>query len=160
MPALLGCPSHNRQGTDDDVISIEHGKKLHELCKSARDPLWLDGYNHQNLELHKEYHRHLLKFLSALPWARMTRDSRWNRHARASRRVLERSHSRLVPAFFWPCALIYAWFAFHRLHSLCLLCYYKLLVFADDRTIVAASKDLYIMKKKKKCIYILYKRLC
>ena len=59
--------SGSMQGTEDEVIAIDHGHKLHELCKSSCDPLWLDGYNHQNLELSPLYLPHLRKFLSSLP---------------------------------------------------------------------------------------------
>lgn len=51
------------QGTDDNVIGIEHGRKLHALCKNAAQPFWGLGRNHDNLELDPEYLPALKKFL-------------------------------------------------------------------------------------------------
>jgi hypothetical protein len=35
------------QGTEDEVIDIRHGKRLHELAKLKSQPLWAEGHNHQ-----------------------------------------------------------------------------------------------------------------
>ena len=35
------------QGTEDEVINIRHGKRLHELAKLKSQPLWAEGHNHQ-----------------------------------------------------------------------------------------------------------------
>ena len=37
------------QGTEDEVIDIVHGKRLHELAKNPAKtpPLWAEGHNHQ-----------------------------------------------------------------------------------------------------------------
>ena len=35
------------QGTEDEVIHISCGQRLHELCKNPVEPLWAEGFNHQ-----------------------------------------------------------------------------------------------------------------
>jgi len=60
------CPTTILHGSEDDVIGIEHGHRLHELCKNPAAPLWLEGYNHQNLELSPMYLPHLREFLARL----------------------------------------------------------------------------------------------
>ncbi|GAB4814671.1 hypothetical protein N2152v2_001717 [Parachlorella kessleri] len=50
-------------GTQDEVIDISHGKKLHSLCKRPAEPLWAAGCNHQNLEGSPEYLKRVRAFL-------------------------------------------------------------------------------------------------
>ena len=35
------------QGTEDEVIHVSCGQRLHELCKNPVEPLWAEGFNHQ-----------------------------------------------------------------------------------------------------------------
>uniref|UniRef100_A0A061QKR2 Abhydrolase domain-containing protein fam108c1-like n=1 Tax=Tetraselmis sp. GSL018 TaxID=582737 RepID=A0A061QKR2_9CHLO len=65
MPKVK-CVTTILHGTEDEVIAIEHGYKLHSLCKRPWGPLWLEGYNHQNLELSPQYLPHLRSFLAQL----------------------------------------------------------------------------------------------
>lgn len=51
-------------GTEDEVIDVEHSKKLHSLCKQPAEPLWAEGCNHQNLEGCPHYLRRLRAFLA------------------------------------------------------------------------------------------------
>ncbi|KAE8719807.1 glucosyltransferase like family protein [Hibiscus syriacus] len=60
------CPVLVIHGTEDEVVSFSHGKRLWELCKEKYEPLWLKGGNHCNLELYPEYLSHLGKFISAI----------------------------------------------------------------------------------------------
>jgi hypothetical protein len=57
------------QGSEDEVIDISHGKQLHQLASNTAAPLWLEGYNHQNLEASVEYLPHLRRFLLQVPSA-------------------------------------------------------------------------------------------
>lgn len=41
------CGPSLLQGTEDEVIDIRHGKRLHELAKLKSQPLWAEGHNHQ-----------------------------------------------------------------------------------------------------------------
>jgi abhydrolase domain-containing protein 17 len=56
-------------GTSDEVIDINHGKRLHELAKNPyAKPLWADGYTHQNISACPEYIPHLQGYLDDI-WA-------------------------------------------------------------------------------------------
>ncbi|KAE8667672.1 Alpha/beta hydrolase domain-containing protein 17C [Hibiscus syriacus] len=62
----VDCPVLVIHGTEDEVVSFSHGKRLWELCKEKYEPLWLKGGNHCNLELYPEYLRTLRKFISVI----------------------------------------------------------------------------------------------
>ena len=53
-------------GTEDEVIDISNAALLHDLCKESKDPLWADGYNHQNLDFAPEYMEKLQVFFQNL----------------------------------------------------------------------------------------------
>ena len=38
------------QGVDDDVVGIDHGRKLHSLLQKPYPPLWAKHKGHQDLE--------------------------------------------------------------------------------------------------------------
>ena len=38
------------QGTEDDVVGISHGRKLHSLLQNPYPPLWAQHKGHQDLE--------------------------------------------------------------------------------------------------------------
>mmetsp|Transcript_46875 Transcript_46875/g.119584 ORF Transcript_46875/g.119584 Transcript_46875/m.119584 type:complete len:286 (+) Transcript_46875:487-1344(+) len=65
MPKVK-CLTTVLHGTEDEVIDITHGHKLHELAPQKAAPLWLEGYNHQNLETSPEYLPHLERFLARI----------------------------------------------------------------------------------------------
>jgi hypothetical protein len=54
------------QGTEDEVIHISCAKRLHELAKNAVEPLWAEGFNHQNLEMCSEYLPKLRDFVTSV----------------------------------------------------------------------------------------------
>eukprot|EP00913_Durusdinium_trenchii_P019816 g18626.t1 len=43
------CPVLVMHGTDDDIVPIENGFSIHEACQNAVEPLWLEGYGHNDL---------------------------------------------------------------------------------------------------------------
>lgn len=49
-------------GTEDDVVSWNHGKGLWKLSKDPYEPLWIKGGGHCNLELYPDYIRHVSRF--------------------------------------------------------------------------------------------------
>ncbi|VDO14323.1 unnamed protein product [Rodentolepis nana] len=49
-------------GTDDHVIGIHHGKELFSRLPNPLDPLWVEGGDHNNIELFHEYTIRLEKF--------------------------------------------------------------------------------------------------
>ncbi|KAG2441395.1 hypothetical protein HYH02_009984 [Chlamydomonas schloesseri] len=51
-------------GTEDEVIHISCGKRLHELCPNKATPLWAAGYGHQDLEMCSGYLPTLENFLA------------------------------------------------------------------------------------------------
>lgn len=53
-------------GTADEVIHVSCGKRLVELATAAVEPLWADGYGHQNLEACPDYIPRLRNFLAQL----------------------------------------------------------------------------------------------
>jgi len=36
-------------GTEDDIVPVENGYAIHEACQKTVDPLWLEGYGHNDL---------------------------------------------------------------------------------------------------------------
>ncbi|VDM34977.1 unnamed protein product [Hydatigera taeniaeformis] len=49
-------------GTDDHVIGLHHGKELYARLPNPLEPLWVDGADHNNIELFHEYTVRLEKF--------------------------------------------------------------------------------------------------
>ncbi|KAM3181507.1 hypothetical protein ACTXT7_014231 [Hymenolepis weldensis] len=49
-------------GTDDHVIGVHHGKELFARLPNPLDPLWVEGADHNNIELFHEYTIRLEKF--------------------------------------------------------------------------------------------------
>eukprot|EP00929_Paragymnodinium_shiwhaense_P002535 TRINITY_DN102815_c0_g1_i1.p1 TRINITY_DN102815_c0_g1~~TRINITY_DN102815_c0_g1_i1.p1 ORF type:complete len:272 (-),score=47.96 TRINITY_DN102815_c0_g1_i1:146-961(-) len=45
----VACPVLIMHGTEDEVVPVEHGEALHEACQQAVEPLWLEGYGHNDL---------------------------------------------------------------------------------------------------------------
>ncbi|OLQ04471.1 Alpha/beta hydrolase domain-containing protein 17A [Symbiodinium microadriaticum] len=43
------CPVLVMHGTDDDIVPIESGMAIQEACRKAVEPLWLEGYGHNDL---------------------------------------------------------------------------------------------------------------
>lgn len=50
-------------GDQDEVIDVCHGKKLHAMAPNKWEPLWAEGFNHQNLEACPRYLDHITRFL-------------------------------------------------------------------------------------------------
>lgn len=53
-------------GTLDEVIHISCAQKLHSLLPNAAEPLWAEGFNHQNLEMCGGYLPRLQAFIGGL----------------------------------------------------------------------------------------------
>lgn len=51
-------------GTEDEVIHISCGQRLHELSKNKFPPLWAHGYTHQNVEMSPDYLPKLQEFIA------------------------------------------------------------------------------------------------
>lgn len=60
---LVKAPVLVMHGTQDEVIHISHGYRLYELAPNKTEPLWAEGRNHQDLELHPLYLPRLMSFL-------------------------------------------------------------------------------------------------
>lgn len=65
MVPKIQAPTLIMHGTEDEVIHISCGKRLHELCKNPVEPLWAMGFNHQNLEMCPDYLPKLESFVAA-----------------------------------------------------------------------------------------------
>lgn len=62
----IDCPLLVMHGTEDEVIDIVHGKKLHELAKHPSEPLWAVGHTHQDLEVAEGYLPTLKRFVKEI----------------------------------------------------------------------------------------------
>nr|XP_056717485.1 alpha/beta hydrolase domain-containing protein 17B-like [Euleptes europaea] len=51
-------------GTDDEVIDFSHGLPLFERCQKPVEPLWVEGAEHNNVELYRQYYERLKQFVS------------------------------------------------------------------------------------------------
>lgn len=49
-------------GTDDEVVGIDHGRRLYSRLKYPLKPLWVEGAGHNDIELFHEYVERLDKF--------------------------------------------------------------------------------------------------
>lgn len=45
----IQCPVLVMHGTEDDIVPVENGYAIHEACQKTVDPLWLEGYGHNDL---------------------------------------------------------------------------------------------------------------
>ncbi|GAX81505.1 hypothetical protein CEUSTIGMA_g8933.t1 [Chlamydomonas eustigma] len=61
----INAPTLVMHGTEDEVIHFSCGVKLHELCKNKVEPLWAEGFNHQNLEMCPQYLPTMESFIAA-----------------------------------------------------------------------------------------------
>lgn len=52
------------QGTEDQVVDVSHGRKLHSLAQRPSQALWLEGYTHDDIESSTEYIPSLRRFLT------------------------------------------------------------------------------------------------
>eukprot|EP00930_Biecheleria_cincta_P053057 TRINITY_DN38403_c0_g1_i1.p1 TRINITY_DN38403_c0_g1~~TRINITY_DN38403_c0_g1_i1.p1 ORF type:complete len:268 (-),score=25.04 TRINITY_DN38403_c0_g1_i1:137-940(-) len=43
------CPVLVMHGTNDDIVPIENGQAIYEACPNTVEPLWLEGYGHNDL---------------------------------------------------------------------------------------------------------------
>lgn len=50
-------------GTEDEVIDISHGQAIHSLCRNPVSPLWVEGGNHNDIELFPVYLDRMRKFI-------------------------------------------------------------------------------------------------
>lgn len=60
------------QGTADEVVDIRHGRMLHSLARRPSQPLFLQGYTHDNIEASKEYVPTLRRFMTEVFGADLT----------------------------------------------------------------------------------------
>ena len=60
----ITAPTLVIHGMEDQVIPVQHGRAIHARCKTAVDPLWLDGVGHRDFLLCDEYYQRLDKFIS------------------------------------------------------------------------------------------------
>ena len=67
----IRAPTLVMHGTADEVIHISNAYLLHSSCLNPVAPLWMEGYNHQNLEFAPEYLERLQLYFHDL-----TRDRR------------------------------------------------------------------------------------
>jgi pimeloyl-ACP methyl ester carboxylesterase len=59
----IDCPLLVMHGTEDEVIDVVHGRKLHSLAQHPSEPLWAEGHNHQDLEMADGYLPTLKRFM-------------------------------------------------------------------------------------------------
>ena len=52
------------QGTEDQVVDVSHGWKLHSLAKRPSQALFLEGHTHDDIESSAEYIPSLQRFLT------------------------------------------------------------------------------------------------
>jgi len=45
----ITAPVAIMHGTADEVISCENGKALHDMLQKPFEPMWLEGYGHNNM---------------------------------------------------------------------------------------------------------------
>lgn len=66
----VACPVLVMHGTDDDIVPWENGVALHEACSNAVEPLWLQGYGHNDMptEVCLRRVRSFLDDLDGLSW--------------------------------------------------------------------------------------------
>jgi len=50
----------------DDIVPFRHAKELYEAAKNPFEPFFIDGPNHNNIDIIPEIYNHINKFLKAL----------------------------------------------------------------------------------------------
>merc|ERR1712183_1119392 len=45
----ITCPVLVMHGTADDIVPFDNGLAIHNACKNAVEPLWLQDYGHNNM---------------------------------------------------------------------------------------------------------------
>eukprot|EP01023_Acetabularia_acetabulum_P034054 TRINITY_DN31976_c0_g4_i1.p1 TRINITY_DN31976_c0_g4~~TRINITY_DN31976_c0_g4_i1.p1 ORF type:complete len:283 (-),score=30.96 TRINITY_DN31976_c0_g4_i1:489-1337(-) len=53
-------------GEHDEVIGVEHGKKLHSLAKTSKTPLWVPRGHHNDLTMYEIYYHTVNKFVAEI----------------------------------------------------------------------------------------------
>ncbi|CAG0896569.1 unnamed protein product [Darwinula stevensoni] len=61
---LIDSPVLVIHGTQDEVIPLSHGKTVHERCRRAVRPLWVEGAGHLNVHDYSEYWQRVECFLA------------------------------------------------------------------------------------------------
>jgi len=64
------CPVLVMHGTEDDIVPLGNGLAIHEACKNPVEPLWLEGYGHNDLpnEICLRRVREFLDKMDGLSW--------------------------------------------------------------------------------------------
>eukprot|EP00123_Amoebidium_parasiticum_P003699 comp14991_c0_seq1/m.11599 comp14991_c0_seq1/g.11599 ORF comp14991_c0_seq1/g.11599 comp14991_c0_seq1/m.11599 type:complete len:285 (-) comp14991_c0_seq1:523-1377(-) len=62
----VSCPVLVIQGTEDEVIAVDHGIALYEAAPRPLEPLWAEGAGHNDLEMHPDYLPRLHLFMHEL----------------------------------------------------------------------------------------------
>lgn len=58
----VNAPTLVIHGKDDNVIDISHGLKIYEKCPKAVEPLWVEGYGHDDVDCRCGAYLERLKF--------------------------------------------------------------------------------------------------
>ena len=53
------------QGTKDEVVDISAGRALHGAAQHAAEPLWIEGCDHQSVELSVTYLPRMRRFIQS-----------------------------------------------------------------------------------------------
>ena len=53
------------QGTKDEVVDISAGRALHAAAQQPVEPLWIEGCDHQSVELSVTYLPRLRRFIQS-----------------------------------------------------------------------------------------------
>ena len=61
--SLVTAPVLVIHGTDDQVISFDHGKAIYEKCQNAVEPLWLEGAGHNDVIVCHQFWERLARFV-------------------------------------------------------------------------------------------------
>ena len=61
---LVDSPVLVIHGTQDEVIPVSHGRTVHEMCRRAVTPLWVEGGGHNNIQVYPEYWERVGCFLT------------------------------------------------------------------------------------------------
>mmetsp|Transcript_14060 Transcript_14060/g.39782 ORF Transcript_14060/g.39782 Transcript_14060/m.39782 type:complete len:92 (+) Transcript_14060:780-1055(+) len=62
----IKAPTLIMHGTADEVIHISNATLLHSLCGNSVSPLWVEGYDHQNLDFSPQYVERLGHFMQEI----------------------------------------------------------------------------------------------
>ena len=64
LAPLIHSPVLVIHGTQDEVIPVSHGRIVHENCRRAVTPLWIEGGGHLNIHEYAEYWERVGCFLA------------------------------------------------------------------------------------------------